>query len=188
MRTKMLRLDDIRREFCRLDAQLGVDTSGIALTFSTRMVRRYGVCLFRGNKPIEIRLAAFLQQDEAQLMQTARHEYAHAAAALISGKPHGHDALWRALCLRVGCPPERLAAPCAAARARKAEYEAAHADRPYYLVTCRNCGACTRYQKRGKVVKLLMEKGRHSGCICRRCGGESFTLETRKGEDTHDDT
>ena len=182
----MLCLEDIRREYRRLDALLGIDTSGISLAFSARMVRRYGVCRFEKGRPVEIRLAAFLQQDEAQLMQTARHEYAHAAAMLLTGKPHGHDAVWKQLCLRVGCEPARLAQPCQAAEERAQEYAAAHADRTYYLVRCEGCGAVSRYQRRGKIVTMLLQNPKTTGCVCRRCGGHAFTLQTEKGEQNHD--
>ncbi len=34
----------------------------IPLSFSSRMVRQYGVCCFRADKPTAIRLAAFLKR------------------------------------------------------------------------------------------------------------------------------
>lgn len=178
----MRTLDELRREYDRLDHLLGIDTSRVELVFSTRMVRRYGECRFSHGRPVQIRLASFLAQDEEQLLQTARHEYAHAAAQLMTGKPHGHDAVWKAICVRIGCEPERTAKPCPAAERRAAEYARMRAGRPYYLVTCRGCGASSRYVRRGKVVTALMERPKNSGCICRRCGGREFDLSIQKEE------
>ena len=115
-------LETIRSEYRRLDRLLGISAEQIPLSFSTRMVRQYGVCCFHADKPTAIRLAAFLKDEPEQLRQTALHEYAHAAAALLTGRRHGHDAVWKSVCLRVGCRPERLSKPCAAAQERAAAY------------------------------------------------------------------
>lgn len=171
----MWTLNELRNEYDRLDRLLGIDTSGIRLSFSGRMRRQHGVCCFRGNVPVEIRLAEFLRADAPALLDTARHEYAHAAAALLSGCRHGHDALWRSLCTRIGCRPERLAAVSPA-------QEALNAARGYYLVQCTACGAQTRYLRRGKVVQSIAA-GR-TDCRCRLCGGQHFILERRTGNDT----
>lgn len=172
----MEELQAIRAEYDALDARLGIDTSALALSFSTRMVRQYGVCCFRGDVPTAIRLADFLREEPERLRQTALHEYAHAAAALLSGKRHGHDALWKRLCLAVGCSPQRLAAPCAAAEKRAAEYEKRRFGAAEYQVRCRACGALSRYRRRGKVVRLLLEHPKSRALVCKRCGGRSFEL------------
>lgn len=167
----MQTLEDIRAEYDRLDRLLGVDTSGIRLRFSKRMRRQYGVCVFQRNRPTEIRLAAFLQEDAEQLLMTARHEYAHAACALLTGQRHGHDAAWKQLCRRIGCPDSRLAP-----NRPEVQRDAA----PRYIVRCVLCGAETPYYRRGKVVQAVM-RGR-GGCTCRRCGGAEFQLLTRREE------
>ena len=105
----MWTLEQVRAEYRRLDRLLGIDTSGIPVRFSKRMTRQYGVCTFLKNRPQEIRLADFLRQEDAVFWDTARHEYAHAAAALLTGKRHGHDEVWRAVCRRIGCPEPRSA-------------------------------------------------------------------------------
>ena len=163
----MWTLEEIREEYDRLDRYLGIDTRAIRLSFSKRMRQQYGVCCFRGDRPTEIRLADFLRTDENAMLDTARHEYAHAAAALLTGQRHGHDALWRSLCVRIGCKPERLAE-------RTAAQEAKNAARGY-LVRCETCGAESRYLRRGTVVQSI-EQGRQD-CRCRRCGGRTFTLK-----------
>lgn len=173
-------LEAVRAEYGRLDRMLGIDTSGILLSCSARMVRQYGVCCFCGDRPAKIRLAAFLLDEPEQLHKTALHEYAHAAAALLTGRRHGHDAVWKAICLRIGCAPERLSEPCAAARRRAEEYEKSRAGAPVWLVVCRGCGAVSRYRRRGKVVQLLQQHPTTSACVCRQCGGRSFALCRQK--------
>ena len=173
-------LETVRAEYDRLDRMLGIDTSGILLSCSARMVRQYGVCCFCGDRPAEIRLAAFLLDEPEQLHKTALHEYAHAAAALLTGRRHGHVAVWKAICLRIGCAPERLSEPCEAARRRAEEYEKDRAGAPVWLVVCRGCGAVSRYRRRGKVVQLLQQHPTTSACVCRQCGGRSFALCRQK--------
>ena len=173
-------LEAVRAEYDRLDRILGIDTSGILLSCSARMVRQYGVCCFCGDRPAKIRLAAFLLDEPEQLHKTALHEYAHAAAALLTGRRHGHDAVWKAICLRIGCAPERLSEPCAAARRRAEEYEKGRTGAPVWLVVCRGCGAVSRYRRRGKVVQLLQQHPTTSACVCRQCGGRSFALCRQK--------
>ena len=163
----MWTLQELREEYDRLDRYLGLDTSGLRLRFSKRMQRQHGVCCFRGDLPVEIRLADFLRGDDVAFLETARHEYAHAAAALLTGKRHGHDKLWKALCVRIGCRPERLAEPTI-----EQTFRAAGSG---YLVRCETCGAQSRYLRRGAVIRSL-ERG-NANCRCRRCGGQNFSME-----------
>ena len=156
----MWTLAQVQAEYRRLDRLLGIDTSRVAVSFSRRMTRQYGVCTFVKNRPQEIRLADFLRREDQVFWDTARHEYAHAAVAILTGKRHGHDEAWKAVCRRIGCPPERL-----------------EAVRGVYIVTCLGCGAESRYLRRGTVVQALEEK--RGGIRCRRCSGKKFSLEKR---------
>lgn len=168
----MWTLEEIREEYDRLDRYLGIDTRLIRLSFSKKMRRQHGVCCFRGDRPAEIRLADFLRADDDAMLDTARHEYAHAAAALLTGRRHGHDAVWKDICVRIGCKPERLAGTTAAQEAKNAGCG--------YLVRCKTCGAESRYLRRGAVVRSIAQ-GRQD-CRCRRCGGRTFTLERMRAD------
>ena len=97
-----------------------------------------------------------------------------AAAAILTGKRHGHDEAWKAVCRKIGCPPERLAPSCEAAAENRRRIEAV---RGVYVVTCLGCGAESRYLRRGTVVQALEEK--RGGIRCRRCSGKKFSLEKR---------
>ena len=150
----MWTLSQVQAEYRRLDRLLGIDTGRVAVSFSKRMTRQYGVCTFVKNKPQEIRLADFLRQEDQVFWDTARHEYAHAAVALLTGKRHGHDEAWKAVCRKIGCPPERLAPNCNAAVENRKRIEAV---RGVYVVTCLGCGTQSRYLRRGTVVQALEE-------------------------------
>jgi len=151
----MPELEQIRAEYDRLDRLLGIDTRAVALSFSRRMSKQYGVCTFRGARPEQIRLAEFLKNDPEQLLMTARHEYAHAAASLLTGRAHGHDELWKSICRRIGCPDSRLSRPCAAMEQKQRERAQKRAPGVTYLVECLGCHSTSRYQRRGKVVQAL---------------------------------
>ena len=170
----MWTLAQVQAEYRRLDRLLGIDTRFVAVSFSGRMTRQYGVCTFVKNRPREIRLADFLRQEEQAFWDTARHEYAHAAVAVLTGRRHGHDEAWKAVCRKIGCLPERLAPVCDAAVENRRRVEA---TRGVYVVTCLGCGAETRYLRRGPVVQALEEK--RGGIRCRRCNGTKFRLEKR---------
>lgn len=170
----MWTVEQVQAEYRRLDRLLGIDTAFVSVRFSKRMTRQYGVCTFLKNTPQEIRLADFLRQEDAAFWDTARHEYAHAAVAVLTGKRHGHDAAWKSVCRTIGCAPERLAPQCPAAEQNRNRIAAA---RGIYVVTCLGCGAESRYLKRGTVVQALEEK--RGGIRCRRCGGRKFRLEKR---------
>ena len=156
----MWTLEQVRAEYHRLDRLLGIDTSGIPVRFSKRVTRQYGVCTFLKNRPQEIRLADFLRQEDAVFWDTARHEYAHAAAALLTGKRHGHDEVWRAVCRRIGCPEDRLAPQCAAAEENRKRIAAA---RGVYVDTCGAARWCRRWRKNGARSAAAGAAGRNSG-------------------------
>ncbi len=165
-------LEDVRREYRRLDARCGVDTSAIALKISRRAVSQYGCCKCMHGRPVEIRLSDFIMHDEALFWQTIRHEYAHALVQLRRpGEHHGHDALWKNACLEVGCAPERCSA------APSAEAEARRRSRTRYILRCQHCGHTWHYLRAGKTVKLVLSgKGRTLTCpYCRSRGDFTCT-------------
>lgn len=97
------------------------------------------------------------------MLDTARHEYAHAAAALLTGRRHGHDAVWKDICVRIGCKPERLAGTTAAQEAKNAGCG--------YLVRCKTCGAESRYLRRGAVVRSIGARGGRIAAAAAAAGG-----------------
>ena len=167
-------LEEVRAEYGRLDRLIGVDTSGIELRLSRRAVRQLGS--FRagsGGAPPCITLSWLIFEDEEQFWDTIRHEYAHAAVWLLFPRErHGHDAVWREMCRRVGCSPKRLAPGQGTAAELRQE-------RAKYLIRCECCGVESRYFRRGKAVELLL-RGRGKRLRCNNCGGNRFTLTLRE--------
>ena len=168
-------LDEVRREYDRLDRLVGVDTSKIELKISRRAVRQLGSFRSptRGAGKLRITLSALILDDDEQFWDTVRHEYAHAAVYLLHpGEKHGHDRVWRDMCRLVGCSPKRLAPE----KGRAAELRQAQAR---FIIRCRTCGAESRYIRRGKAVELML-RGRDRSLRCRNCGQSSFVLLVRE--------
>ena len=168
-------LEEVRREYDRLDRLVGIDTSAIELRISSRAVRQLGSFRSpaRGTGPLRITLSALILDDDEQFWDTVRHEYAHAAVYLLHpGEKHGHDRVWQEMCRRVGCNPKRLAPE----KGQAAELRRAQAK---YIIRCKLCGSESRYLRRGKAVELML-RGRGRSLRCRCCGGNSFVLLVRE--------
>lgn len=68
-----------------------------------RSKRQMGCCHY-GRRIIELS-RHFVERNTLDLIRdTLLHEIAHA----LVGPGHGHDAVWKAMCLQVGAKPERL--------------------------------------------------------------------------------
>lgn len=67
-----------------------------------RAKTRAGVCRF-GKRQIGISAPITSIHDESEVLDTILHEIAHA----VVGPRHGHDAVWRAKALEIGCSGER---------------------------------------------------------------------------------
>ncbi len=168
-------LEEIWREYRRLDALCGVDSSAIELRISRRMTKQFG--FFRRPDPAralpaEICISALLLSEDEAFWDTVRHEYAHALLWLRRpNERHGHDALWQAACREVGCRPNSRAPLSEGQRA-------ACRARAKYILRCERCGQETSYQREGKFVALV-RAGQGERLRCRRCGGKGFSLQER---------
>ena len=169
-------VQDIKTEFLKLDKLLGINTSNVEIVFSKRTVKRHGSCqCVRGAdgkwRPVKIMIAEFLLTDYDAFWDTVRHEYAHAAAALLTGKNCGHNAVWKGICCKIGCSGNVRAESTAASRQRAR-------DAAKYAVTCLGCGEVSLYMRKTELIKRL-ERGGPSGVICTVCGGKRFKLTYR---------
>lgn len=165
-------IEEIRKEYDRLDKRCGVDTSGITIVISKRMVKRLGSFRYPRTpqgRPPQIAISALLLEQDAPFWETVRHEYAHAVVYLRHpGEVHGHDDVWKAVCHEVGCRP-RSTAPSGEDQA------ALRQARAKYLIRCEGCGWETYYLREGKIVHLL-RTGQGTRLRCTRCGDNRFKL------------
>ncbi len=164
---------DIRDEYRRLDKVFKISTDSVIIRFSSRSIRQLGVCRYvrdAGGRavPVSITIAEFLKDDPEKFWNTAYHEYAHAAAALLTGESHGHDKLWQSLCIKAGGDGRRLSENFKAA-------EDAAALKAKYKVTCLKCGREFTYFRKTRIIKAI-KKGNKSPGICPSCSGKRFSL------------
>lgn len=161
----------IRAEYDRLDRLCSADSSGVHIEISTRMSRKCG-CFTVEKKLLKTTLTVKISDkifcDEALFTDVIRHEYAHFLVYQRSPRTrHGHDAVWKAACLEVGCIPR--------ATRQISEAPAVTHREDRFLITCRRCGSVAGYKNESKVVKVLL--GKAPGKIyCRRCGGSAFEI------------
>ena len=67
-----------------------------------RRKRSLGLCKYRA-KRIELSTHFVAANPEAPVRETILHEIAHA----LAGEKAGHGPKWKAMCVKVGCKPER---------------------------------------------------------------------------------
>lgn len=166
-------VEEIKAEYRRLDRILNIDTSKIEIAFSNRSAKRHGSCKLERQSdgvwaPVKILIAGFLRDDDEKFWDTVRHEYAHAATAVITGEKHGHDALWKAVCKKVGCSGKVYAentGVSATAALSKAKYK----------LVCSDCGAESLYIRETKLIRTL-KAGRKNNVVCCRCKGSNIRL------------
>ncbi|MCD8086983.1 MAG: SprT-like domain-containing protein [Oscillospiraceae bacterium] len=173
--TKRYTLEDIRREYDRLDALCGIDTSQIELHISSRMVKRLGHFRYPingGAAPLRITISQAILGDEAQFYDTIRHEYAHAAVYLLHpNEKHDHDQVWQDMCRQVGCNPKSTTEMID-------EQRALYIQRSKYKIVCQSCGQTTYYLREGKIVSLLLS-GQGDRVHCTRCDSRDLILYKR---------
>jgi len=102
-----------------------------------------GVCFYT-RRTIELSIHFVERNEDAEIRDTLLHEIAHA----LVGPRHGHDAVWKAACRRIGARPERLAHEVKMPVGR-------------WQAQCSQCG--TRYHRYRRPKRMR-------GWFCRACG------------------
>lgn len=74
--------------------------------WDTKALRRYGQCRYRKHE-IGITLVMANLNSFEETKDVILHEIAHA----LTGSGHGHDWMWRRMCIKVGARPERCYTP-----------------------------------------------------------------------------
>jgi predicted SprT family Zn-dependent metalloprotease len=114
-----------------------------------RSKKQMGCCRY-GPRIIELSRHFVERNALALIRDTLLHEIAHA----LVGPGHGHDAVWKAMCLRVGAKPERLSNEPDMPQGR-------------WQATCAGCGMRHHKYRRPKRMK---------GWFCRHCGPDRGAL------------
>jgi predicted SprT family Zn-dependent metalloprotease len=91
-----------------------------------------GLCKY-GPRTVELSVFFVERNSVEAIRDTLLHEVAHA----LAGPGHGHDAAWKAMCLRVGARPERLSFEAAMPEGR-------------WRATCGGCGMVHHKHRRPK--------------------------------------
>ena len=128
----------------------GLLTNGWYFHFDSAK-RRFGCCHY-GHKRISLSRELVELNDEARVKNTILHEIAHA----LVGRGHGHDHVWRAKAIEIGCDGQRC-------------YSSHKVETPEsrYIATCSNCG---HIHKRHKMTNTL----KYSNISCGKCSGGRY--------------
>ena len=98
-------MDLIKLHQIKVFALEQMDKWGIAdwkFVWDTRAVRRYGQCRY-SKKEIGITKTLANINTIEETKDVVLHEIAHA----LTGRGHGHDAVWKRMCIKGGARPER---------------------------------------------------------------------------------
>jgi predicted SprT family Zn-dependent metalloprotease len=111
----------------------------------TNSKRQFGICheSFRGNH-IALSKPITLLNNEHEVNNVILHEIAHA----LVGNKHGHDRVWKAMCIKIGARPERC-------------YSTKDVTQPTmrYVAICGGCGI--KHQRARKI-----KSGNMFSCKC----------------------
>jgi predicted SprT family Zn-dependent metalloprotease len=123
-------------------------------------LRRAGVCHYptrARNGRIELSRHFVVRNAEAEILDTLKHEIAHA----LVGHGHGHDAVWAARCREIGARPERCYG------------EHIEMPRGRWRSACPSCRKLFDRHRRPK---------RLTGWHCQSCGKDRGPLHWREAE------
>lgn len=172
---------EIEKEYRRLDGICGIDTTYMPIKQYREKGKTVAMCQFTRHSAIPVQFMFNLYYldwlPETDCMDVVRHEYAHAAAALLFGpaslRGTGHGPLWQRVCNMVDCRPFpytynlNVLEPLA---------ERENGDGPACLVQCCRCGAITQHREDSRIVKVLKSGLNSWNYACPNCGGLRFRL------------
>lgn len=116
-----------KAEFDRLEGEYQRGATLLVNRRFKRLLGRTSGDLWGGDPIVELALWALDELDEAEVIDTVRHEYAH----VLSGPGHGHDDVWRDNCKLVGATPKARAKGVTSPAGRR---------KPKWVVYCPSCG------------------------------------------------
>lgn len=100
---------------------------------------------------------------DESVRRVIQHEFCHWAVLVETGEVHGHDAIFKAMCHRMGCEADRPQV--------KVERTVNNDKLFKYIVKCERCNHEMYYNRAGKVVK-------HPDWYwCGKCGGDLKVIQ-----------
>ena len=99
---------------------------------------------------------------DASIESVIKHEAAHYIATARSGKAHGHNAYFKAICAEIGTDNDGTKTQVERTVDNSVVYK--------YQVECPNCGVIKYAHRMGKTLKNL------SYCSCGKCGSSNLKL------------
>ena len=143
----------------------------VSVTVNRRVVRRWGQCSYNpitNSYTIEIN-ARLLTDDvpDKSTLNTIVHELIHTCDGCMN-----HGTLWKYYANKMNQKYGYHVQRTNSSTSLNAEPAPAN-----YIVTCTNCGAEYRYMRKGKVVKLLEQRGENSGCRCGVCRSNKLIIK-----------
>lgn len=172
----MYSTEQIRKLYDELDRQYNMDTSGLPIHIvnwrepTIACVRLQSVP--GGIVPTRFEFNAFYAAKlaEPDWLDTYKHEYAHAAVTLLTHVNHGHDAVWKQYCHKLGCRPSPYAYDF---NVISSETEAGD---DCATVRCTRCGKTLRQKNDSKIVRVLKLGLSSLDFRCPHCGGMIFEI------------
>lgn len=177
----MFTVNEIRKEMARLDQISGLDTSKIPIRVSSRMSKQWGHCT--ATRPcggrFTIKELAFSDRllkyaTPEHVLDTVRHEYAHAYVFLAHQKNDGHGRIWKSAAVKFGAPPSRCND-----KPEVYEHILEHENKSRYEISCPKCDWKCRYTRAGNAVKALRADPKCMRFYCPVCGSRPLKLTER---------
>ncbi|KRN89980.1 SprT-like domain-containing protein [Ligilactobacillus ceti] len=144
-------IEEVEAECRRLAAHYGYDLD-VPVIVNPRLKTTQGRVKFRyqGQRayPIQIEFSKNLlmtARDEF-ILEVIRHEMAHYFVLQDTGASHGHDQVWKAWAVKIGCYP----------RATLKQTILSFSQDAHYQLICEKCRQeLGYYQRRGKILKNI---------------------------------
>ena len=146
------------------------DDYDIDLKINRRLSTTLGRCQSKiiNNKAIPYRIEfsekLLNSATDKEIIDVIYHEAAHALVEIETQESHGHDAVFKAMCARIGTEND--------GRYTRIESFAEEAKNKVfkYDVVCAGCGSVSHYSRMCKTLKML------DRCTCKACGQSNFKL------------
>lgn len=140
-----------------------------------RAKSRWGQCTYhRNTRSYSIEVSSMLFMDGVEwesLLDTLVHEFLHAHKDRMC-----HTGEWKRCAEIVNQNYPVLNIKRCTSAAEKNVPENSITTDVKYIIICDRCGGRNQYRRKSKIVSLIMKQQKGS-CQCRRCGGDSFTVE-----------